>query len=193
MISKSYIRLIIILMATGFSCSPNYTPKPKGYPRIVLPDKSYGLYDSVVPFRFEYPKYAEVLPNRSQNAEPYWLNIEFPELNGTIYLSYKPIQNNLNLFIEDSRTFVYKHVMKADEIPETPINIPENKVYGIFYDIKGNAASAVQFFLTDSTRHFVRGSLYFNAQPDKDSLSPVIEFVREDIIHLINTFQWKSL
>jgi gliding motility-associated lipoprotein GldD len=187
-----YIRLILFLMASGFACTPNYSPKPKGYPRIVFPDKEYLLYDSLAPFTFEYPEYAEVVPNSSQKAEPYWLNIEFPELYGTIYLSYKPIKNNLNLFIEDSRTFVYKHVMKADDIPETPFNIREKNVYGIFYDIKGNAASAVQFYLTDSTRHFVRGSLYFNAQPDKDSLSPVIEFVREDIIHMINTFQWKN-
>ena len=184
--------LLVILIISGFSCTKTYTPKPRGYLRIDFPKKNYTLYDSSEPFIFEYPVYAEVVPDKSENSEPHWININFPEMNGTIYLSYKNVKGNLEAYVEDSRNFVYKHVIKADQIPETPVVIKKNNVYGIFYDIKGNVASSVQFFLTDSTRHFIRGSLYFDAQPDKDSLAPVINFVREDIIHMINTFQWKE-
>lgn len=184
-----YLPLTIIILA--ISCSEKYTPKPRGYPRIVFPEKVYIVHDSIEPYVFEYPNYAKVVPDNSPNSEKYWLNIEFTSLNGTIYLSYKEINRNLESYIADSRNFVYKHTIKADQIPETPVNKPERKVFGILYDIKGNTASSVQFFLTDSSRHFIRGSLYFNTQPDKDSLAPVIDFVREDIVHFINTLQWK--
>ena len=181
----------LLLILSGVGCRKSYTPLPRGYYRIDFPEKSYLPYEADCPYRFEYPAYAKVLPDESQNAGPYWINIEFPDVNGTVYISYKMINGNLNKYIEDSRSLVYKHVIKAEEIPETPIVNKEENIYGIFYDIKGNTASSVQFFLTDSTRHFLRGSLYFRTQPDKDSLAPVINFVREDILHLINTFQWK--
>jgi gliding motility-associated lipoprotein GldD len=113
-----------------------------------------------------------------------------PAFNGTIYLSYKKINQNLPDLIEDSRNLAYKHSIKADAIDESLIRDPERNVYGIIYDLKGNTASSIQFFVSDSTNHFLRGSLYFNTQPDKDSLAPVIRFVREDVIHLINTIKW---
>ena len=181
-----------LVMTSLISCKKSFTPKPRGYSRIDFPEKSYVLYDSAEPYRFEYPVYAEIVPDKSAIAEPYWINIDFPEMNGTVYLSYKNVNGNLDQYVEDSRNFVYKHVIKAEQIPETQINDMKNRVYGIFYDIKGNAASSVQFFLTDSTNHFLRGALYFNTQPDKDSLAPVIHFVREDIIHMIKTFEWKD-
>ena len=186
-----FILFIFFFLISGFSCRENFTPKPRGYPRIDFPEKVYTLYNSSKAFSFDYPVYAEVVPDRSVNAEQDWLNINFTQMNGTIYLSYKTINKNLDRYIEDSRNFVYKHAIKAEHIPEIPFYRPESKVYGILYDIKGNAASSVQFFITDSTMHFVRGSLYFDTQPDKDSLAPVIQFVREDIVHMINTFQWK--
>ncbi len=188
---RNYLYLIIITSFLFFSCREKYTPKPRGYPRIDFPQKLYVLHDSIEPYLFEYPEYAKIVPDRSPGSELYWMNIEFPSLNGTVYISYKKINGNLNAYVEDSRNFVYKHTVKAEQIPETRVSKPEKEVYGIIYDLKGNTASSVQFFLTDSIRHFVRGSLYFNTQPDKDSLAPVINFVREDIIHLINTFQWK--
>ncbi len=130
------------------------------------------------------------IPHR--NAEPYWYNILFPSLNATIYLSYKPVHHNLQKFIEDSRTLVYKHTIKAEAINESLIRNDSSDVYGIFYDLKGNTASSLQFFVTDSTAHFLRGSLYFNAEPNKDSLAPVIRFIRQDVEHLINTLHWKQ-
>jgi len=101
------------------------------------------------------------------------------------------VNQNLNEFIEDSRDLTYKHTIKADAIQETVYTNPELEVHGILYDVKGNAASSIQFYLTDSNEHFLRGSLYFNVQPDKDSLAPVISFFREDIIHMVESFAWK--
>ena len=111
--------------------------------------------------------------------------------NANIYITYKPIKNNLPVFIEDVRTIAYKHSIKADDILEIPILKEENKVYGMLYDIKGNAASSVQFFVTDSTSNYLRGALYFSSQPREDSLAPVISFFREDMIHMIETLEWK--
>jgi gliding motility-associated lipoprotein GldD len=171
-------------------CRKHFTPKPRGYFRIDLPEKQYRMYRSDCPFSFEFPVYASVVPDKDKDAEPCWLNIQFEQLHATIHLSYKQIRKNLPELTEDARSFVYKHTIKADAIGETQLTYPERKVYGILYDIEGNAASSVQFFLTDSTRHFIRGALYFSTTPNADSLGPVIRFIREDIIHLTSTFQW---
>ena len=114
-----------------------------------------------------------------------------PRLNGKIHLSYKPVGDQLNELITDCRELVYKHTVKAHGIEETPFIVRDEKRFGMIYDLKGDVASAVQFFITDSTDHFLRGSLYFNSRPNRDSLNPVIDFLREDIIHLIETTRWK--
>ena len=168
-----------------------YTPKPRGYMRIDFPVKAYQEYNKDCPFTFEYPVYGNIETDNMNFDEPCWFNIIFPEYNGKIHLTYKVIHNNLAEYMEDSRTLVYKHTIKADAINENLYRFENKDIYGILYDIKGNAASSVQFFLTDSLHHFIRGSLYFNVEPNKDSLSPVIDFFREDIIHMINTFQWR--
>ncbi len=167
------------------------TPKPMGYFRIALPEKSYLSYQSECDFKFEYPAYAKIVKDVRPNAEPCWYNIEFPALKATIHCSYKTGADEMNQFVEDSRSLVYKHTVKADAIEETVINDSVHNVYGVLYDIKGNAASSVQFFLTDSTDKFLRGALYFNVAPNKDSLAPVLTFVRADIDQFIKTFTWK--
>lgn len=186
----SAVILLIPLLVLNQGCQKHYTPKPRGYFRIDLPEKQYLTYHSGCQFSFEYPVYASVMPDESKDAEPCWMNVRFEQFHATIHLSYKQIKKNLPELTEDARSFVYKHTIKADAIGELPINFPEKKVYGILYDIEGNAASSVQFFLTDSTRYFVRGALYFSVTPNADSLEPVIRFVREDIVHLTSTFQW---
>jgi gliding motility-associated lipoprotein GldD len=113
-------------------------------------------------------------------------------MKGKIHLSYKTINHNLSKYIADSRTLAYKHIIKADDILEHPFIDRKNKVMGIMYEIKGNAASPFQFFATDSTKHFLRGSMYFNVYPNKDSLAPVFDFVQPDIKHLIETIKWKD-
>jgi len=184
-------RIAVLMFAVFFSCDRNYTPKPAGYLKVNYPEKEYTLFTDAEPFEFEYPVYAEVLPNRSGNAEPYWYDINFPEYKGTIYLSYKQLHDDVDAYIEDTRTLVYKHASRSDGIVEIPFMDPENRRFGILYELSGNVASAVQFFLTDSTEHFLRGSLYFETTPNRDSLNPIINFVEKDIRHMIETVRWK--
>jgi gliding motility-associated lipoprotein GldD len=182
---------VLVLLLTVSACRQSYTPKPRGFLRIDFPRKEYTVFDSTCPFRFDHPVYSRVIPDTDYNSEPCWINIEFPEFDGKIHVSYKQVNGDLNDYIEDSRTLAYKHTIRADAIRETVYTSPETKVHGILYEIKGNAASSLQFYLTDSNRHFLRGSLYFNVTPDKDSLAPVIAYFKEDIIHLIESFEWK--
>ena len=173
------------------SCQDNsYLPKPRGYYRIDLPHKTYNSYEGYCPFSFEYPSYAKVEMDDERDAKPCWLNIQFPNFNATIHLSYNEVKNNLSKFTEDSRTLTNKHIIKASGIDETIIANPHH-VYGVKFNIEGNTASSVQFYATDSTYHFLRGALYFNVPPQVDSLYPVIRFVEADIDHLIETLKWK--
>ncbi|TCN73034.1 gliding motility lipoprotein GldD [Acetobacteroides hydrogenigenes] len=192
---RSYIYLALMVGLVSLimeSCGGNYTPKPRGYFRIALPKKSYALFDSTgFPYSFEYPKYAKLVPDREAGAEPYWVNINFRGYKAVLHLSYKRINNDLPTLLEDVHAFVYKHTIKADAILETAYSAPERKVYGTLYDIEGNAASALQFYLTDSTKNFVRGALYFYTRPNKDSLAPVVEYFRKDVVRLVDTFNWR--
>lgn len=174
------------------SCGGNdYVPKPRGYYRIDLPEHEYQTVDCKLPYCFEYPTYAAFcLRNSTAADERYWSDVDFKSLNAKVYLSYKPLDHNLDRFVADAHNFVYKHTIKADAISETPYSNTEKNVYGLLYEISGDAASNVQFYLTDSTRNFVRGALYFNAVPNKDSLAPVLEFINEDIKHLVESFSW---
>lgn len=184
-------KAVLIVCVAMLSCEQNYTPKPAGYLKVTYPEKEYTSFDDAQPFAFEYPVYAEIVPNKSRISEPYWYDINFPIYDATIYLSYKELDENVNSYIEDTRTLVYKHVSRSDGIIEVPFIDRDNKRYGILYELNGNVASSIQFFLTDSTQHFLRGSLYFNTSPNRDSLNPIIEFVKGDIEHLIETVRWK--
>jgi gliding motility-associated lipoprotein GldD len=187
---KAILAGILILMIT--SCDNEYYPKPRSYFRIDLPEKSYLVFDSALPYSFEVPVYSKILPDNEQHAEPYWINISFPQFKGTLHLSYKSINGNLNKYLEDTRTMVMKHIPKASSIENKIYENPEKRIYGLTYTIAGiDAASPYQFYLTDSTKHFIRGALYFKTIPNNDSLAPVIEFLKEDINHLIETFEWK--
>jgi len=174
------------------SCRQSTTPKPRGYFRIELPEKKYvSVSPEGCPFSFEIPEYAEVQPDVDRYAEPCWMNIVFRNFNGEINISYKKIAGNLSQYTNDSRSLVYKHTVRAEAIDEKRIYHPEKTIYGLMYDIGGNAASSVQFYITDSTNHFIRAALYFNVPPQSDSLAPVIEFIKADIGHLVNTWKWK--
>jgi len=187
---NSYSLLLFCLLALT-SCSENPTPKPKGYFRIDLPEKKYTMYQSpACPFQFEIPDYAVVENYRDSLAQPCWKYIQYPRFNAEIFLSYKEVDNNISTFLEDAHTLAYKHTVKAESIDETLIGT-NNGVSGIIYDIGGNAASSVQFYATDSTKHFIRGALYFNVSPQPDSLAPVIQFLREDIVRMITSLKFK--
>jgi gliding motility-associated lipoprotein GldD len=180
-----------ILVASCNSDEDELTPKPRGYFRIDLPEKKYQTYDSDCPFTFETPTYSYVHKDDERNAEPCWLNIDFPQFKGRIHITYKPIKNNIHKYLEDAYVLASKHQIKASSIEEKVIRHDSLKVYGLVYDIEGNAASSLQFYLTDSTHHFLRGALYFIAPPNGDSIAPVVEFIRKDVFRLINTFRWK--
>ena len=168
-----------------------YSPKPRGYCRIDFPEKKYRMYDSICPYKFEIPVYSRMKKDVQKGAEDCWLNLEFPKFNATIYLSYKPVKNNINKYLEDSHDIANRHQIKATGLDEVAILRDSAKVYGLLFEISGNTASSLQFYLTDSTNHFLRGSLYFNTLPNIDSLKIVVDFLKVDMLHLINTTSWK--
>ncbi|HEY9124686.1 MAG TPA: gliding motility lipoprotein GldD [Bacteroidales bacterium] len=189
---KLLFLMAISATAILYACSNGAdTPKPKGYLRTDFETKSYTILKGQYPYTFEYPTYGIVEKDTLKNAEPYWITINFKSYNSQLHLSYKKINKNLSLYIEDARKMAYKHTIKADAIDEILVKRDSVKVYGIIYDIKGNTATSLQFFLTDSNRHFLRGSLYFKNEPNKDSLAPSIEYFRKDVEHLINTLKWE--
>ena len=184
--------LCIVICLFVVSCSDAPTPKPKGYFRIALPEKTYAQYDGApCPYSFAIPKYASVVPYKDSVAEPCWKYVRFTQFNCEVFLSYKRINGDLTKLLEDSRTLVYKHTLKAESIEETSYLVPGKK-FGVLYDIGGNAASPLQFFITDSTNHFLRGALYFNNAPQPDSLAPVIQFLRPDLIRLMESVEWSG-
>ncbi len=190
---KAYFYKLLIICILFFisSCKNDYIPKPRGYFRIDFPEKEYQLFSSDCNYRFEYPTYAKIAKFEGPNAQPCWINIEFPSFKSKIHITYKKINHNLSSYFEDVRTIAYKHIIKADDIIETPVINENKRVYGMIYDIKGNTASSVNFYLTDSIQNFFSASLYFSVVPNKDSLAPVISFFKKDIEHLIETFEWK--
>ncbi|HIA37141.1 MAG TPA: gliding motility lipoprotein GldD [Flavobacteriales bacterium] len=180
-------------------CEEDFTPRPNGFFRINFPEKKFQDYHSDCPFTFKYPEYSLAIKHQGSNSMPCWINIEFPKFKGTLHLSYFDMtenlqpnnSNKLEKYLEDSRSLAYKHTIKAHSINEEKIERKKDQVHGIIYQIDGlNTASSIQFFLTDSTKHFIRGALYFNVVPRNDSLAPVISFVKSDIYHLIETFKW---
>jgi gliding motility-associated lipoprotein GldD len=190
------ITFLITLLIISSGCRHTTVPKPKGYFRIDLPEKRYILFDGPdreLPFYFEYPVYGNLSFNHEYANEPGWFNIEFPSYKASLYLTYKDIHKDFATLMEETYTMnVKNHISKADAINDKAFANDAEKVYAVLYDLKGNTASAVQFYATDSIKHYLRGSLYFSAEPDADSLAPVINFFRDDIIHLIETLKWKK-
>ena len=187
---KYYARILILLIS---ACVNDYTPKPRGYFRISLPQKEYQSYNNTCPYSFEYPKYAKIMPDSAPGAKPCWIDVTFPQFNGRIHLSYQNISSikEFNSLVEEARTFAFKHTIKATSIDEGIISYPDKKVYGILYAIDGNTASSMQFYLTDSTRHYLRGALYFREKPRLDSIQPVLDFLKKDVDVLIRSFRWQ--
>ena len=194
---KIKITCLFFLLISQTACNSDYTIKPRGYFKIDFPQKAYQKFDNpAYPYSFEYPIYAEIVKDSlffDEKAEnPYWINISFPRFNGKIYISYKGVgKNNFDSLVNDAFTMSYKqHTYKASSIEPTPFTTPNN-LNGIYFNLKGNTATANQFFITDSTTHFLRGALYFDAVPNEDSLRPVNNFLQKDLQHLINTLQWR--
>lgn len=189
---RNFVIFSLFLLLAA-SCSDSYTPKPRGYFRIDLPERDYRAFDTTFPYTFEYPAYADIVADSSKLAEPYWINIRYKPFNATLHFSYKVIRGNLARYLDDARTLVNKHIPKANAISQREFVDTTHRVFGLVYDIRGaDAASPYQFYLTDSISEFVRGALYFNHIPNNDSLAPVIDFLKKDLEHMINTFRWKN-
>lgn len=188
--------LAFIAVIVFAACNSDYTIKRKGYFRIDLPQHNYQLFDRAeYPYTFEYPSYARIVQDSTffedKPENPYWINIEFPSLDGKIYMSYKDVRKGqFDKLVDDAFKLTYKHSTKATAIRDSMMRTP-NGITGIFFRVGGNAATAKQFFVTDSTRHFLRGALYFDATPNADSLGVVNDFLEIDMKHLINTLRWK--
>jgi len=191
--------LIALTLLSVIGCHEVNVPKPRGHFRIGLPERKYVLFKEIagtksnIPLEFEYPEYGNLTFHAERGSDPGWFNIEFPAYKAKIYLTYKDVKNDLDSLLDQSYDLnVKNHVSKAEAIKEQVFSNRENKVYGILYDLKGNTASAVEFYVTDSVSHYLRGSLYFASEPNADSLAPVIDFFRADIMHLIETLKWKK-
>ena len=191
---------LFFLALTFFSCRPeSYTPKPRGYARVIFPEKKYKRYqEQGFPYQFEIPVYANVVKDTTffgkKPENPYWINIHFPSLGGQIYLSYKTISaaQPLSKLIEDTHEMSFTvHSKRADYIDEQAFQL-ERKVYGIIFNVGGNAASSYQFIATDSVHHFLRGALYFDVTPNADSLRPINNFLKKDLEHLLQTLTWRN-
>lgn len=191
--SIAFLSVIALLV---ISCNSEFTPKKRGYFRIDFPKHEYQTFDQPgYPYSFEYPVYAKIVKDTTffeANPEnPYWINIEFPRFSGKVYISYKDVTgNDLTKLVNDAYKMTYKHSSKATEITDSAMRT-RNELRGVFFKVGGNAATAKQFFLTDDSRHFLRGALYFDASPNEDSLSVVNDFLQDDLKHLINTLKFK--
>lgn len=183
----------ILLQACG--SDHNYVPKPRAYPRIVYPEKEHERFQREgVPYSFEMPLYCSMEKDSGgvYKQQPNWFNLNFKPFNATLHITYYRFKDwqQFDSLVSDTRKLAYKHLQRADDIPEIPVN-REDGLRGLIFDIQGNTATHMNFYLTDSSRHFFRGALYFNKQNNPDSIAPVIEFVKQDVRHLISTFNWK--
>jgi gliding motility-associated lipoprotein GldD len=206
--------LFLMLIVCIISCNSTFTPKPRGYFAIPFPEKKYQVFNEKnYPYSFEYPVYATILKDTTFFGEstenPWWINVEFPNFNGRIYVSYNQIGgktifkikqngkykdsigiNDFDKLMEGSYKLTYEHSAKANSIDDSAFRT-KNNISGIFFKVGGNAATSHQFLVTDTTKNFLRGALYFDATPNADSLSIVNNFLYTDLQHLVNTFKWK--
>tara|TARA_B100000795_G_scaffold166572_1_gene125333 strand:+ start:210 stop:761 length:552 start_codon:yes stop_codon:yes gene_type:complete len=178
---------LVLFLIISFGCKNDVLPKPKAYLSLTYPEKTYKELHLSRPYRFKVSKMATII-----NEKNNWLSIKYPKLKASIDITYRPIKNNLRELLTEAEKLVFKHTTKADQIiPQDFIN-KEKRVFGSIYEITGNAASQIQFHVTDSTNNFIKGSLYFYAKPNYDSILPAVNYIKEDILHLIETLKWQQ-
>lgn len=212
MMNIKYSGLILVFFFLFLACNSNFTPKPRGYFKIDFPEHRYQQFiQADFPYTFEYPTYATVTKEYDSTGQnPYWINIDFPGYAGRIYISYKGInssttykiktstgykdsvvRNSFDLLREEAYKMTYKHSIKASGIVDSFFVNPQGSS-GVYFYVGGEAATSKQFYLTDTTKHFLRGALYFDATPNSDSISVVSDFLEKDIKHLIHTLKWQN-
>ncbi|WP_299435183.1 gliding motility lipoprotein GldD [uncultured Aquimarina sp.] len=182
--------LVGIILCALCSCGGDTLPKPKGMLRLAYPTPSYE--QALIDCSYTFEKNNAAKFERAKNNKKCWYNIEYPKLNATVYISYYNINKNLDSLLRDAQNLTQEHFIKADAIQPKDFVYPEKKVYGRIYEVTGNAASTCQFYLTDSIRNFVSGSVYFKVKPNYDSILPAAKYLRNDIIHFMETVQWKE-
>lgn len=186
---KHIFYLLTVLL---WSCGSDYLPKPKGYNRILLPEVQYQSLPDSFPFSFEYSKSAKLLRDSSYIAERYWCNLYYPEMNAVIQLTYKSVTDSIiREYLSDSYRLTSQHNVKAYAIEEKILELP-NGLYASFTELEGEVPTQAQFHITDrdSTKHFLRGALYFRTATKNDSLAPLIDYLKQDMLHLITTLDW---
>lgn len=184
-----------LLFALGFcACTQDYLPKPIGYNRLLLPEPVYTSLPDSLPYTFEYSKHATLLADTSKIREKFWIEIYYPQLKSNVHITYKALRNSQQLlkeYLDDSYTLTAKHQIKAYAINEVITKTPSGKT-AVIAELDGEVPSQFQFTITDSSKNFIRGALYFNTQVANDSLAPAIDYMKKDIMHLINTLEWKN-
>lgn len=187
MLKKSIaIITLFITTLTIVSCKDDVVPKPASYLRLDYAEAKYVNFENQCPFAFEINADAVI-----KGEKDCGFTISYPKMKATIYLTYKPVNNDINKLLKDAQKLTYEHVIKADDILEQPYLNPDKKAYGMFYQVDGNAATNSQFYITDSIKHFVTGSVYFYAKPNFDSIMPAASYIKNDMQHLMETIKWK--
>lgn len=184
----SYVGIIFMFLGLLLftSCKDDVYPKPASHLRLDYPIAKYVNFENDCPFSFEMNSNAII-----KGEKDCGFTISYPKMKATIYLTFKPVNNNISVLLKDAQKLTYEHVIKADDILEQPYLNPSKKVYGMFYQVDGNAATNSQFYVTDSIKHFVTGSVYFYAKPNYDSIMPAASYVRNDMQRLMETLKWK--
>lgn len=179
--------IFLLFLAT---CA-EYTPKPHGYPRIEFPEKKYETFENDCPFTFDKPAYSQMIADTGDHTEKCWYNLYFPNFDATLHLSYKYFEKEAQLdsMMEDAYKLVFKHTIKAEEIDESEIATPSGNT-GVFYTLTGNTATPFNFFVSDQQHHYMRGAFYFNNHTERDSVMPVVDFIRDDVMLLIKTLKF---
>ncbi|WP_409415466.1 gliding motility lipoprotein GldD [Flavobacterium sp. PS2] len=187
MLKKSIAIIVLFIMTiTVFSCKDDVVPKPASYLRLDYAEAKYVNFENQCPFAFEMNAEAVI-----KGEKDCGFMISYPKMKATIYLTYKPVNGDINKLLKDAQKLTYEHVIKADDILEQPYLNPDKKLYGMFYQVDGNAATNSQFYITDSIKHFVTGSVYFYAKPNFDSIMPAASYIKNDMQHLMETIKWK--
>lgn len=186
MLKKTVFFLIISLPFFFSGCKDDVLPKPAGFLRLDYPEAKYLNFENNCPFSFQMNETAII-----KGEKECGFSITYPKMKATIYLTYKPVNQNIEKLLKDAQKLTYEHVIKADDILEQPYLNPHKKVYGMFYQVNGDAATNSQFYVTDSTKHFITGSVYFYAKPNFDSIMPAASYIKNDMQRLMETLRWK--
>jgi gliding motility-associated lipoprotein GldD len=185
---KSFVYIgFLILSFIFFGCKEDVLPKPSAQLRLDYEMANYMQFDSPCDFNFDHNTETKV--NVKDNCD---VTIQYPKMKATVYLTYRKVDKNIDELLKDAQKLTYEHVIKADDIVETPFINTKDKVYGMFYQVGGNAATNTQFYLTDSIQHFVNGSVYFYAKPNFDSIMPAASYIKDDMQTLMETMRWKK-